>query len=72
MRTAIATKRRQHVAGEALRVDAHERGHSASRIATDQSDGFFLRATALETIDGEAAITRGEGGFGGEPNDVIL
>ena len=63
LRAAIAPQRTQHVPGQALRVHAHERRRLAVQIAAHQRDRFFLRPAALETINRESPVTRGQFGL---------
>jgi hypothetical protein len=55
---AIATQGRENIAGEALRMHTHDRRGFAFQVASDQSNRFFLRATAFEAVDREAAVAR--------------
>jgi len=62
----------EDVAGEALRVDAHERRRVGSaNIAHHECDGFFEMSAAVrqtettfETVDPEGSVFGGKVGFG--------
>src|SRR5712692_6662962 len=57
LRAAVAPERGENVAGQALRVDAYQGSGLSVQVAANQRDGFFLRAAASESADGEAAKT---------------
>ena len=52
------------VAGEALRVDANQRGFRARKVAAADGDGFFAFVSAFDAVNGEAAVARRQVGGG--------
>ena len=66
LRAAIAAQRVEHVAGEALGVDAHQRRFAVCESAHAQRQGFFhgVFEMALETEDPEVSVLRREIRFG--------
>ena len=58
LRTAIAAQRREHVAGQALRVHAHEGRGLSVDLPAHERDGFVQRTAALKSINREAAVPR--------------
>src|SRR6185312_2290386 len=69
---AVAAQRTEHVAGEALGVNAYQRWRSMD-VAQNQRDGLFLTAIlgavsrwklAFKAHDAEVSPARGEIGFG--------
>jgi hypothetical protein len=59
---AVAAFGSEDIAGEALRVDADERGFCVREIAVADRDGFFAFLDAFDAVDGEAAVAGGESG----------
>ena len=64
LRTAIAAFGSEDVAGKALRVDANQRSFRTRQVAVADGDGFFVFFSALDAMNGEAAVARRQVGRG--------
>jgi hypothetical protein len=66
LRAAVTAQAMKNVAGEALRVDSHQRRIASHHVAHVQNYGFFdaIRHMPCESKDPEGAIFGREIGFG--------
>ena len=71
LQPAVAAQRAEHVAGQALRVHAHEHVRLARHLAAHERHVLDPVEQALEHVRGEVAVLRGDAGLG-HPADQLL